>query len=237
MAPLYFVKAVIKISLINDIYVLVESEQLSRESNITQHPTEQGLPLTDVIRSEPKAISISGRIVDTEQYKAETVISKLDELRTSGSLIKYQGRNTAGNFAIKSFNTSHPNTIWGGAEFDMELVEVKIAKSAYNPQKSAQKQTQSKKSNPTLEVGSIVVFKGGPVYVSSDATKPAANRGRSTCKITIINSRSWSKHSYHLISTDGKMVYGWCDKSNIEGTGNAGTAGTTNGGTQQLKRK
>lgn len=222
-------------ALINDIYVLVEDEQLSRESAISQHPTEQGLPLTDIIRSEPKTISLSGKIVDNDQYKSEEAIAQIEELRTTGSLIKYNGRTVAGNFAIKSFNTSHPNTVWGGAEFDMELVEVKIAKVAYNSSKGRKKKTQKK--SPKLEVGAIVVFKGGPVYVSSDAAKPAANRGRSTCKITIINERSWSKHDYHLISTDGKMVYGWCDKSNIDSAGNSGTSGVTNGGTQQLKNR
>lgn len=222
-------------ALINNIYIFVEEESLNRDTKITQHPVEKGLPLTSTVRSEPKTISLSGKIVDTGKYKAENVISKIEELRTSGSLINYKGRNIAGNFQIKSFNTSHPNTNWGGADFDMEIVETRIAKSAYNPQKSAQQ--QNKKSNPTLAVGAIVVFTGGAVYVSSDAKNRAATRGRSTCKITIINTRSWAVHPYHLISTDGKMVYGWVDRANIEGTGNTETAAVTNGGTQQIKSK
>ena len=79
----------------------------------------------------------------------------------------------------------------------------------------------------------FVVFKGGNVYVSSDAKKPAAKRGRSTCKITIINTRSWGIHAYHLISTDGKKVYGWVDKSNIEGLPTSSTNSKTNSGTKQ----
>lgn len=226
-------------ALINNIYVNVTDESLSRPVNVTQHPVEKGLPLTSTVRKQSKTISISGKIVDTPKYKAETIISKLEAFETSGSLIDYKGRNVAGNFQIKSFNTSHPNTIWGGAEFDMELVETRISKSAYNPKQNTQESAnaQKNKTNPTLKVGAIVVFKGGSVYVSSDAKRPAATRGRSTCKITIINTRSWSVHSYHLISTDGKMVYGWVDKSNIEGTGNTGTSSLTNGGTQQVTTK
>lgn len=220
-------------ALINNIYVHVVDEQLSRDSNITQHPVEEGLPLTDSARSNPKTVSISGEIVDTDQYKAETAINKIEKLRTGCSLITYKGRNTVGNFMIKSFNTTHPNTVWGGAEFDMELVEVRIAKSPY----SGKGASGSASSSPKLEVGAIVVFTGGPVYVSSDATKAAANRGRSTCKITIINNRSWSLHDYHLISTDGGRVYGWVDESNIEATGTMGTSGVSNGGTQQVKDK
>lgn len=229
----------IAISLINNIYVFVDNEDLSRSSNVPQHPVEKGLPITDSVRSEPKTLSISGKIVQVGDQTASTIISKLEALRTGGSLIKYSGRNVVGNFLIRSFDTSHPNTVHGGAEFSMELVEVRIAKSAYNAKKSAQKSAEKakKKNNPTLKVGAKVVFKGGDVYVSSDAKKAAAKRGRSTCKITIINNRSWSVHDYHLISTDGKKVYGWVDKANIEGTGSSGTSKKTNGGTQQLKKK
>lgn len=228
-------------ALINNIYIHVQEENIDRSSQIPQHPTETGLPLTDGVRMDPTTISISGKIVDTEQYTAATIISKLKTLQQKGSLVKYSGRNVSSNFMIQSFNTSHPNTNWGGADFDMELVEVRIAKSAYNPKTQQQQQQAAEKEKkvtaPTLKVGETVVFTGGPVYVSSDAEKAAANRNRSTCKITIINERSWSVHDYHLISTDGGKVYGWVDKSKIEGTGSSGTAGTTNAGTQQVKSK
>lgn len=238
---------------INNIYVFVVSEELSRSSSVPQHPVEKGLPITDNVRSEPRTISISGKIVNTSKLSASEIIKKLEALRTGGSLIKYSGRNAAGNFMIKSFDTSHPNTNWGGADFDMELVEVRIAKSAYNAKKSNQKSAEKAKkvNNPTLKAGAKVVFKGGPVYASSDAKKAAANRGRSTCKIEIPNSKSnpirtesWAIHPIHLVSTDGKKVYGWVDKANIEGTGSGtgaknstGTSSATNAGTQQVKKK
>jgi LysM repeat protein len=182
-------------------------------------------------------LSLKGKIVDVKGTKANDILSKLKELQRKGSLVKYVGRNSVSNLQIQSFSTSHPYTNAGGADFDMTLKEIRIAKSAYNKSTNTAKKTQEQKKNsPDLSVGSIVVFKGGSVYVSSDATKPAATRGRSTCKITIINTRSWSKHSYHLISTDGGRVYGWVDKSNIEGVPSSGTAAKTNGGTQQIKK-
>ena len=223
-------------ALINNIYVFVKKENISRKTQIPQHPVEKGLPLTDSIRNEAKTLSLTGKIVKVGNTKADDIVSKIEKLRTTGSLINYKGRNVVGNFMISSFDTDDSNENNGGHDFEMELLEVRIGKSAYNP-KSSTSQNQSNKNNPKLEVGAIVVFKGGSVYVSSDATKAAATRGRSTCKITIINNRSWSKHDYHLISTDGKKVYGWVDKANIDGTGNAGTAATTNGGTQQVTQK
>ena len=199
------------------------------------------MPITDLVTKEAKTLSISGKIVDTKNMKADAIISKLEELEYKGSLINYSGREVVGNFMIANFNTDKDNKIHGGANFEMELLEVRISKSAYDPAKQKQAEQTKKVNNPTLAVGAIVVFKGGPVYVSSDATKAAATRGRSTCKITNINNKSWSKHDYHLISTDGKKVYGWVDKENIEGAGTSSgvdktiVAPPTNGGVQQVQ--
>ena len=114
---------------------------------------------------------------------------------------------------------------------------MRIAKSAYVPKKESDKEKEdAAKKNFTITVGSIVVFKGGAVYVSSDASKAAATRGRSTCECTKISTKSWSVHQYHLISTDGGKVYGWVDKKNIEGTQQTSTSGKTNAGTQQVKK-
>lgn len=60
-----------------------------------------------------------------------------------------------------------------------------------------------------FKIGDIVAFKGGPVYVSSNATSSTANKPASTCRITNIIK---AKHPYHCISTDGKGVYGWVDE-------------------------
>lgn len=219
---------------LNGLYVFVESEDVTRSIESTSHPTEQGLDITASIRNQPIEISLTGRIVNNEQYSAATTKSKIQELMKAGSLITYVGRTTASNMQIQSFDSTHNNKTWGGFEYSMTLKQVRIAKPSYVAKQTtttAQKETQV--ANPTLEVGATVIFKGGSVYVSSDAKKAAANRGRSTCKITKISTASWSVHQYHLISQDGKMVYGWVDKSNIEGVGTSSTQSNVNGGTQQ----
>lgn len=63
-----------------------------------------------------------------------------------------------------------------------------------------------------LKVGDIVQFKGGSVYVSADAPTASVTRSASRCKITITHR---GKHPYHLISEDGKGVYGWVDSANV----------------------
>jgi hypothetical protein len=60
-----------------------------------------------------------------------------------------------------------------------------------------------------FKAGDAVNFAGGNVYATSDATKSAANRPASTCQLTHIAKNA--RHSYHLVSQDGKNVYGWVD--------------------------
>ena len=219
---------------LNGLYIFVERESVKNSIESTTHPTETGLPITSSIKKQPIELSISGRIVDNDKYDVETTKEKIKKLMTTGSLITYKGRVTLKNAQIQSFDGDYDNKTWGGFVFTLELKQVRIAKSSYTEKKkTVEAQKQEKKSNPTLEVGATVVFTGGSVYVSSDAKKAAANRGRSTCKITKISTKSWSVHQYHLISTDGKMVYGWVDKSKIEGVGSSATNSKTNGGTKQ----
>lgn len=65
-----------------------------------------------------------------------------------------------------------------------------------------------------VKVGDIVQFKGGGVYMAADAIFPNVTRGASRCKVTVTHS---GKHPYHLVSEDGKGVYGWVNASDVEG--------------------
>lgn len=228
-------------AIINGLYIHVVDEEMTREVETTSHPVESGIPTTDTVKPKAVVISLSGKIVDYGSTKASEVLSKIRAWQKSGSLIEYRGRNAASSMQIQAFDTSHPNTNHGGADFSMELREVRIAKSAYVPQKAAAtpQKAEAKKNTETvkktIKVGDKVVFKGGSVYVSSDAKKAAATKNRSTCKVTKISTASYSVHQYHLISTDGKGVYGWVDLKNIEGAETTSTNGKTNAGTQQVK--
>lgn len=223
-------------AIINGLYIHVVHESAAREVHATSHPVEDGLPITDTVKAKALSITLSGKIVDYDDVQASQVISKIKSWHESGLLVLYKGRNVASNMQIRSFSTDHLNTNSGGADFSMTLEQVRIAKSAYVPKTSstAKKETAAKQ-NVTLAVGAKVVFKGGSVYTSSDATKAAATRSRSTCEITQISTASYSVHPVHLISTDGGKVYGWVDKANIEGVQSTSTSGTTNAGTQQIK--
>ena len=221
---------------LNGLPIFVEKESVDYEIESTDHPTEKGLPLTSSVQKQPVKLSLSGRIVPTQNYKAKDIKSKITKLQNEGSLITYKGRNTIKNLQIQTFDCEYSNKTWGGFEYSMELKETRIAKSSYTKKKKTNtKKKQVKKNSPTLKTGATVVFKGGGVYVSSDAKKAAATKGRSTCKITNINTKSGAIHQYHLVSKDGKGVYGWVDKKNIEGCGSSSTSAKSNSGTQQVK--
>lgn len=222
-------------ALINNIYVLVEKEEKTNDVETSTHPTETGFPVSDSVRKQPISLSISGKIANTDKLTAKQIVAKLEALQKSGSLITYVGQiGTLKNLQIQSFKDARSNRNYGGSDFTMLLQEVKTAKSAYVKPASNKPTVKPSTSTPKIKVGSKVVFSGGYVYVSSDATKPAAKRGKSTCKVTIINNRSWAKHKYHLISLDGKRVYGWVDANKVKAVSST-TSTASNGGKQQVQ--
>ena len=112
-------------AILNGLYVHVTDESASREVDATSHPVESGIPITDTVKPKALTISLSGKIVDYGGTKAQQVIDKIKSWQDSGSLITYRGRNNASNMQVRSFNTDHPNTNSGGADFSLELEQVR----------------------------------------------------------------------------------------------------------------
>lgn len=115
--------------------------------------------------------------------------------------MEYHDPNMQNRLVITSFHTKHPNTIHGGCEFDLELQGLRTAAPSYVEDTGTDSEAAPQPaalpdpvSNPVLEVGAAVIFKGGPVYVSSDAQTAAANRGRSACEITRVSEEDFSVH-------------------------------------------
>lgn len=146
--------------------------------------------------------------------------------------------------SIKS-KYSYGQTMWqwgldkslnGGVDGDLCFVDYPARTAEfYKKHGSADTPAPAKPTTPpapAFEVGDIVQFKGGGVYVSAEATKAAATKDASRCKVTI--KSNGGKHPYHLISEDGKGVYGWVSASDIEGAetkpATSGAASTINVG-------
>lgn len=227
-------------AILNGLYIHVVDEILDRGVEATSHPVEEGVPTSDMVKSKALTLSLSGKIVDYEGMTAAQVLGQVKAWMAAGSLVTYQGRSIASSLQIRDFQSEHPYTNNGGADFSMTLTEVRIAKSSYVPKKESEveKEEEAKKpENLEIKVGDTVVFKGGPVYRSSDATKVGSTRGRATCTVAHVNLKSWALHNYNLHSIDGDLVRGWCDKENIEGVVATSTSGKTNAGKQQTTTK
>lgn len=133
-------------ALLNEHYIFVIDEDVKRGVSISEHPVESGLSLTDNVKRNPIEININGEIVGEN---AAQVLAKIIALHHSGEYVKYIGRNILSNALITSFDTSHPNAIYGGCSFTMTIREVRIAKKPQIVKKvSATKQiTQKSGSN------------------------------------------------------------------------------------------
>ncbi|MDD3040520.1 hypothetical protein [Bacteroides sp.] len=87
-----------------------------------------------------------------------------------------------------------------------------LADVSNNTQDTATKPQDTAK---TLSKGDTVTFTGGGVYISSTAQNEAKRIEKvSTCRVTAINLKG--SRPYHLISQDGKGVYGWVNADSIK---------------------
>lgn len=138
-------KGVVYIALLNEYYIFVVDEDVKRGVSISEHPVESGLPLTDNTKRNPMEINISGEIVGKD---AKQTLAKIEALHKNGEYVKYIGQNILSKALITTFDTSHPNTIYGGCAFTMTIKEIRIAKKPKIVKKtSAKKQVTTKSSN------------------------------------------------------------------------------------------
>ena len=120
-------------ALINGIYVFIDGdgENVTKDVERSEHPIEDGSVITDHVRRKPIELSLSGKIVKRGEVAASTTIKQIEKLKDSGTLITYVGRNALSNMQITSFQTGHPNSVWGGCTFSMTMKETEIAKPSY----------------------------------------------------------------------------------------------------------
>ena len=140
-------------ALLNGMYIFVESENTGRDFDITQHPIEKDIPVTDNVKRAPATLDIQGVIPgDTNNpVHSEEIRQKIVALASSGSLVTYLGINNYVNCLIKSFSTDHTNKVTGAMSFSMTILEVKFANTPYDPTKKiATKQNVYQAATPVI---------------------------------------------------------------------------------------
>lgn len=126
-------------ALLNKKYIFVIDENIDRSIEISEHPVEKGLNITDNVKKQPYTISLKGEIVGKN---AKNTRNKIISWHEKGKLVTYIGINKASKCIISSFKTGHPNTIQGGCSFEMELRKIRIAKSPYKKKKKKASKSQ-----------------------------------------------------------------------------------------------
>ena len=155
---------------INRYYCFVTEESISDGVSLSSHPTEKGLPISDTVKKQPISLDISGKIVDTRdysvdigdayRYSVERTISKFESYMKKGTIVTYLGKcGVVENVVIESFSHKYNNK--GGADFDMTLREIRVAKSAY---KKSSKGTTQQVNNKKTEGVYHTVKKGDTVW-------------------------------------------------------------------------
>lgn len=150
-------------ALINKYYIFAETEELDIGVDVTKHPVEKGIEITDNVKRKAVTLSVTGEIVKVGNTSAKTIRTAIVNLHKGGKLVKYQGRETISNALITSFKTTCSKDVAGGYTFDMTIKEIRIAKSAYK--------TSAKSTKTTKQVTSKQVTKKKTTAKTTTNTK------------------------------------------------------------------
>ncbi|WOC33059.1 MULTISPECIES: phage baseplate protein [Caproicibacterium] len=128
-----------------EIWIDSEGEQAERTAEVTSHPVESGIDVSDNIRRSATVLNLTGEIVGTD---AVDKLQRIEAWKNAGTVVAYHGVYSYSRMWITKFNTAQSSKIVGGYKFDITLQEARIAKSAYTSSSTRKSTgTQQKKTN------------------------------------------------------------------------------------------
>lgn len=194
---------------LNGMYIFALSEDKSFGVDVTEHPVETGVDITDHVKRRAMTLSISGEIVGKN---ADSVVSKIKQMHHGGTLCSYSGRTTLSNCLITEFSTSHPNTIWGGCEFSMTLKEIRVASSSYNAttRETSNTGTQQTQESSDEEYVYHTVKKGDCVWdLVAAPNAPYKKYGLSCDEVMKLNQSAFSRAGdFRTLQIGEKIIVG-----------------------------
>lgn len=123
-------------ALINDIYVFVKNETLTRETDAASHTLPIG-SISDNMRAKNPKLELTGSIVDVGTTKADNILSALETLYKKFSSVTYRGRHVFYSATIKSLETKADSENAGGYTFSMELEQIRTVAMPYEKAKAS----------------------------------------------------------------------------------------------------
>lgn len=106
-------------------FSVVEQDDISISTDITDKPVERGQDVSDHVKPKPDKLSIKGIIVGPDASKKW---SKIKMYSKTGELLTYVNRVIYDNMVIESFNPVHGRDVANGYKFSMTLKQVRISK-------------------------------------------------------------------------------------------------------------
>jgi hypothetical protein len=110
---------------IDEVYVLVEKEDLAYDVDITEQPVERSIDITDHVQRKAVKLSISGLVAGP---KAANIHRYLADCQNSGKIVSFTGRTTLQGL-LSGLSTSRDYTTADGFTFSVTITEVLIANS------------------------------------------------------------------------------------------------------------
>lgn len=180
---------------INNIYVFVESEEISYGVEATSHPVEEGIDITDNVKKKARTITLSGEIVEKVGDDEKPKKSQLLDLHQRSVLVTYTGRITLSNCIIEDISLTNTYDVWGASKCSITLKEIRTAKSAVKDKDGVTKSgTQQTKKNSSGEWVYHTVKKGDCVWALVAAPNaPYKSYGASCAQVMAWNPTAFSR--------------------------------------------
>lgn len=207
---------------LNGLYIFVSAEDETNSIEVTEHPVEEGVDISDHTKRKAIQLSITGEIVGKN---ATSVKNKIKSMQQNATLCKYVGRTTLSKCLIVDFNPGYTVDIWGGCAFSMTLKEVRTASTSYKKPAAKKKQQPKKTGTQQTKKKSKVTYvyhkvkKGDTVWALVASSKapyrnlkrPAINgKSYSACNWVIAKNPSAfsKKNDFRTLQIGKKIIVG-----------------------------
>ena len=161
---------------------VVNSEDVTRSSTITDNPVEGGSNIQDHVFHQPLSFQISGVAING----ADT-ISALQKMWKSGDIITYTGRNRIENLVIQQLRSTHDAAHKTGFSFTATLKQITMGSSEGSG-------TSTMVEQDTAAAASLPASTSKAVQKTSSQTAKTRADGLKTTVSTSISSSAYASY-------------------------------------------